>query len=139
MAGLSSRLGVQLINELRFSYSESARAGEPYLFTPSGQVQIASQLDDGPVGVRRVSFGGNTGMPTSATNNSLQFADQLSWLPGRAGHRFKFGGSYMRLQSTGDMGQNRLGTYTYNSLADLESGVPTIIQNGGQKARLAAV
>ncbi len=124
LASLSSRLGVQLINEMRFSYSESDRTSDPYLLTPSGQVQIVSLLEDGSIGVRNVSFGGNTGMPTNSTSKSFQFADELSWMPGRADHRFKFGGSYMRQQSSNDMGRNRLGTYSYNSLTDLEAGVP---------------
>ena len=124
MASLSSRLGVQFINEMRFSFSESDKSGDPYLFIPSGQVQIVSELADGSIGVRDVSFGGNTGMPTSSTSKSIQLTNELSWLPGSADHRFKFGATYMRQQSESDMGRNRLGTYRYNSLGDLESGVP---------------
>ena len=122
-ASVASRIGMRVINEMRMSYSQSDRAAEPYMLVPGGRVQVASLLSDGSVGVRNVSFGGNTTMPTNTTSKSFQVSDELSWLPGRASHRFKIGGSYMEQQSTSDMGRNRLGTYSFSSLSDLENGV----------------
>lgn len=122
MAGLASRLGTQFINEARVFVSRSTRDGTPYMDLPQGRVQVASDLDDGSVGVTNLSFGGNSRMPVSSISSSLELADEISWLPGLGAHRFKLGGSLRVERASDDLSSNQLGVFRYNSLADLETG-----------------
>jgi hypothetical protein len=123
MITLSSVLG-SFLNEGRVFYSDDGRNTSPYLSTPEGRVRIASQLSDGSIGINTLDFGGNTGMPTQGDNNQLEVTDELSWLSGGGAHRFKLGGLYNHTGFSTANQNNRFGSFTYNSLADLENNTP---------------
>ncbi|HEY8176315.1 MAG TPA: carboxypeptidase regulatory-like domain-containing protein [Gemmatimonadaceae bacterium] len=123
MLTLSSIFG-NVLNEGRAYYSGDDRNTEPYLSTPEGRVRVASELPDGAVGVSTLAFGGNTGMPTEGTTNQLEATDELSWLSEGGAHRFKLGG-LLNLSGFSTAAQtNRDGSFSYNSLADLEANRP---------------
>lgn len=125
MAALSSQLGRRVINELRLYASSNTRAAEPYWILPQGRVQVASQLDDGSVGINTLTIGGNPSLPSGATTKSLEASTELSWFPGAATHRWKIGGLFRAERTTDVNAQARWGIYTYNSLADLAAGSPS--------------
>jgi hypothetical protein len=123
MVALTSRFGTRIINELR-GYAQSSRQdGDPFALLPQGRVQVASALDDSASGVATLVFGGNTGLPSRSRTRSLEVANELSWLAGTS-HRLKLGGLFAGDRRTDQVGTNRLGTFTYNSLADLEANRP---------------
>ena len=123
MAALTSRFGTRLINELRGYVQSSRQDGDPFVLLPQGRVQVASELEDTTTGVATLVFGGNPGLPSRSRTRNLELADELSWLVG-AGHRLKVGGLFGSDRTTDEAGTNRLGTFTYNSLADLEADRP---------------
>jgi len=124
MASLSSRVSTRVVNEFRAYGSTAARDGAPYWYVPQGRVQVASALDDGSVGISTLVMGGNASMPSSSNTRSIEMSDEVSWLPGSASHRLKLGGFFRAERSTDFTSANQWGTYTFNSLADLEAGVP---------------
>lgn len=124
MASLSSRFSTRVVNEFRAYGSTSRRDGDPYWYVPQGRVQVASELDDGSIGINTLIMGGNTSMPSSADTKSLEVSDEVSWLPGSASHRLKVGGVFRTERGTDFTSANQWGTYTFNSLADLEAGAP---------------
>jgi hypothetical protein len=123
MLTLSSVLG-SFLNEGRAFFSADGRNSSPYLELPEGRVRVSSQLSDGTVGVSTLDFGGNTGMPTENINSQLELTDELSWLSGGGAHRFKFGGLYNHTSFSTANQNNRFGSFTFNSLSDLENNQP---------------
>jgi hypothetical protein len=124
MLTLTSRFGATVINEARGYLQADRTDGDPFTRVPAGRVQIASELADSTRGVSTLVFGGNAGLPTRARATNFEATDELSWLPGTGAHRFKVGGSFLTERAHTVAGANTLGTYIYNSLADLEAGRP---------------
>lgn len=122
MATLTSRFGATVLNEARAYWQTSRSDADPFTLLPQGRVQVASDLDDGSRGVATLVFGGNAGLPSRSRGHSLEASNELSWLPGSGGHRFKLGAYVLRERATQLTGSNLLGTFQYNSLADLDAG-----------------
>ncbi len=127
-AGVQARhsafFGFGILTETGLSVSGSHRYGTPYLDLPSGSVRVGSDFLDGTSGVQNVSFGGSSFLNTSATNRSIDLTNQLSWFSLDNKHRIKLT-SELRRDSYGmDQTTNQLGTFTFNSLADLQAGTP---------------
>jgi hypothetical protein len=124
MATLTSRFGSRVINEARGYWSRDRRDGVPFSALPAGRVQVASELTDNRVGVGSLTFGGSLSLPFSSRGSSFEVADEASALPGDGGHRLKLGGFFRSERSTALASNNALGTFTYQSLADLEQNRP---------------
>ncbi|MGE3617968.1 MAG: carboxypeptidase regulatory-like domain-containing protein, partial [Gemmatimonadales bacterium] len=119
----NSRFGATLINEFRayFSRSSSSTPAESQL--PGGRVQVISTLDD-VVGASNLTFGGLSGVPQQSKSHSVEASDELSLMTADAAHRIRIGGFINRTSNESDATNNRYGTFTFNSLADLEAGRP---------------
>ena len=124
MLTLTSRFGATVINEARGFLQGSRNEGDPFTQLPAGRVQVASDLPDSTRGVSTLVFGGNAGLPTRSTATGFEATDELSLLPGTGTHRLKLGGSFLTERTRSVAGGNTLGTFVYNSLADLETGRP---------------
>jgi len=124
MATLTSRFGATVLNEFRGYLQGAKNDGDPFTALPAGRVTVASDLPDGTVGVSTLVFGGNAGFPSRQRSSSFEATDEMSWLPGAGGHRIKMGVSLLTERSHNIPGNNQFGTYTYNSLADLQNGLP---------------
>ncbi len=125
MVSLSSQLSQRMLNGLRVYASADTREGDPYWLVPQGDVQVASELADNSIGVNTLTMGGSTSAPTSSKSRSIEVSDELSWFLSGASHRLKLG-AFLRAEETKDFSStNQWGTYTYNSLADLENGTAT--------------
>jgi len=125
MTTLSSQFGLRVINEFKAYASSNVRDGNPYQYSPQGQVRVTSDLVDGTNGVATLLMGGSTNMPTDSRVRALEVTDEVSLLPGDLSHRLKLGALF-RVESTNDLtGRNQFGTYSYNSLAELEAGTPS--------------
>jgi hypothetical protein len=122
MATISSHFGAAVLNEFRGYWQSSQNDGTAFTAVPQGRVQVASLLPDGTTGVTTLAFGGNTGFPSRSRGSSFEGSDELSLLPGSGAHRIKLGASFLTERSRTLVGSNLLGTYTYNSLHDLEVG-----------------
>lgn len=127
-AGVQARhtayFGFGILTETGLSLSQSHRYGTPYLDLPSASVRVNSDFPDGTAGVQNVSFGGSPFLSTSNTNRTLDLTNQLSWFSVDNKHRLKLASELRRDDYTLDQSGNRLGTFTFNSLADLQAGRP---------------
>jgi len=123
MVTLTSHFGM-FINELRGYRSVDNRNTSGYLSVPDGRVIVASVLDDGTSAVSSLQFGGNPSLPQETKASLFEMSDEISRLTTTGGHRFKLGGLLNQQRSSVGFVPNRFGTFSFNSLADFEAGVP---------------
>ncbi len=118
----STYFGIGILSETTVGLSGSDAASTPYLLMPSGSVRVNSTFADGTNGVKSLQFGGNAALATSMTNQNVAFTNLMSWFSENNKHRLKLS-TELRRESYGlDQSGNRLGTYYFNSLADLQAG-----------------
>jgi hypothetical protein len=127
-----------LINEVRFGFNRVSLGAFPEI--TAGNVNRAVGLPEPSnprdLGLSFLTITGYSPLghefnnPQQGTTNTFQFIDHVTWI--RARHHLKFGGdvrilqqdAYRDVQSRGFL-QFR-GAYTYNPLADLLLGLPTV-------------
>ena len=116
--------GFGILTETGLSVSASHRYGTPYLDLPSGTVRVNSDFADGTAGLQDVTFGGSPFLATSNRSRSVDLRNQLSWFSLDNKHRLKLASEIRRDGYSLDQTSNRLGTFTFNSLSDLQAGTP---------------
>jgi hypothetical protein len=108
MTGIQARhtgyLKSVLFSETTVGLSGSRSETEPYLDLPAGRVRVVSDFADGTSSVQTLGFGGGSSLGTTQAQGSAAVMNQLSWF------------------STNN--KHRLGTFSFNSLADLSAGRP---------------
>ncbi|AHG92492.1 hypothetical protein J421_4957 (plasmid) [Gemmatirosa kalamazoonensis] len=114
-----------ILSETSFGVSGSRSSANPYLDLPSGSVLVNSSFVDGTNGVRFLSFGGSPSMSTSQTSNNVGLTNQLSWFSSNNKHRLKLATELRRDGYAQDQSQNLLGSFSFNSLADIEANRPS--------------
>ncbi len=119
----SGFFGFGVLSESAIGYSAAHRYLTPYLDLSSGNVIVNSAFPDGTSGVQSIAFGG-TSASTSTTNNSIDLTNQLSWFSANNKHRVKLTSEIRRDGYSIDQANNGLGTFTFNSLADLAANQP---------------
>lgn len=121
-----SRLGTSWTNSLTASFNESWNRAAPYLALPEGRVRVTSDFDDATRGTQALVFGGNRNMPSDAYRKGLQLSNDLSFLlpVGKQLHRLKVGGMLQKSRNVSRSLDNLLGTFTFNSIEDLENNAP---------------
>ncbi|MDX2193574.1 MAG: carboxypeptidase-like regulatory domain-containing protein, partial [Gemmatimonadales bacterium] len=122
---VASRMGA-FVNEFRAYLSGSNNAGDPYLQLPQARVLTASTLGGGATGAGALTFGGNPGLGLRGRATQFEGNQELSWLSPEGSHRVKLGVFYNGSDNAQDVAANLLGSYTYNSLADLEANRPAL-------------
>jgi hypothetical protein len=127
-AGIQARhnsyFGFGILEETTLGVSGSQSSGRPYLYLPSGRVIVNSVFDDGSSGLQNLAFGGNQGLNTSQSTNSIGLLNQLSWFSANNKHRLKLTSELRRDAYTSNQTTNLLGTYSYLSLGDLAANEP---------------
>lgn len=113
-----------LLSETTVGFSRSRTTSTPYLDLPSGIVRVNSTFDDGASGVQTLTFGGSQSLNSTQTTSSASFLNQLSWFSTNNKHRVKLTSELRRDGSEQEQATDILGTYVFNSLADLEAGRP---------------
>jgi Carboxypeptidase regulatory-like domain len=128
-AGLQGRhtnyFGFGILSETSLGLSGNSNYGTPYLDEPSGSVRVNSSFADEIPSVQTVSFGGNPILNTSVNQVSAQLMNALSWFSENNKHRIKFTSEVRRDSYGQDLTTNRFGSFSYNSLADLDAGIPS--------------
>jgi hypothetical protein len=120
----SSFFGVGILTESSVGLAASRNAGDPYLRLPAGRVRATSTFDDGTSAVQMLSFGGNQGLSTRVSTVNAQAQNQLSWFSANNKHRLKLTSELRHESSDQLLSLNTLGTFTYNSIADLQANRP---------------
>jgi len=117
--------GFGILSETSVGLNRSRNYANPYLQMPSGAVRITSLFPDGSTGLKTIAFGGSSSMNTNQTNTGSEFSNQLSWFSGNNKHRIKFTSELRRDALNQNQQTNLLGSFTFNSLAELEAQQPS--------------
>lgn len=121
----STYFGIGILSETMAGISNTSAASEPYLAMPSGTVRINSTFADGTSGVKSVGFGGSANLDNSTSARQYGFTNLLSWFSENNKHRVKVSTELRRETYEIDQRNNLLGSFFFNSLADLEAGRPS--------------
>ena len=116
--------GVGILSETSLGFSASRSEANPYLDMPTGTVRVNSSLDDGTNSVQSLVFGGNQNLNSVQTTNTTNLLNTLSWFSTNNKHRLKMTTELRRDGAGQELASNRLGTFSFNSLADLQDGRP---------------
>ncbi len=121
----SNYFGFGILSRSSFGVSLQEARSQPRLLFPSGTVRVNSQLDDGSASVRNLSFGGGP-FPLHQSARIVALSNQLLWYSIDSKHTIKLTSNLSWEQQVTDAGSNLLGTFQFNSLADLEAGRPAL-------------
>ena len=124
MATLTSNFH-RFINEGRIYQSSDRQNTEAYLVAPIGRVTVASLLETGEQSLTNLQFGGNPSLPQETHSRLFEATDELSWVSTGGAHRVKLGALLNADRATIGQVSNRYGTFSYNSLADLDANRPS--------------
>ena len=114
-----------LLSETNIGVSGNQQYGSPYSNLPNANVLVNSSFADGTSSVTQASFGGNPFLGTSGRNLGVNAGNQLSWFSKNNKHRIKFTSEVRQDAYQRDQTTNALGTFYFNSLADLAANRPT--------------
>ena len=93
---------------------------------PSGMVFLESDLSDGTTGFSNVSFGGNGGLAAELTQSTWETAANIKlYPPGKATHRVAIAADSRLDRWRRANASNALGTFTFNSIEEVEQNSPT--------------
>jgi hypothetical protein len=113
-----------ILSESTVGLNGNRNYGSPYAALPSASVLVNSTFADGTTGVRNVSFGGNPFLSTNNTNLGLNATNALSWFSKNNKHRVKFTSELRQDAYRQDQTSNLLGSFYFNSLADVQANRP---------------
>jgi hypothetical protein len=113
-----------IFSNTAFGVTASKTNTEPYLRIPTGTVRVSSDLGAGNSAVRNLSFGGNSAI-NEGTNTAFEVQNQMSWYAGNNKHTVKLTSRLRDEMYSADRSFNTLGSFQFNSLADLEAGRPS--------------
>lgn len=113
-----------ILSETSAGINVSHNSGDPYLSLPAGRVRVNSIFDDGGSGVQTLTFGGNQSLGTSSRSAGANLQNTLSWFDSGNKHRIKLTVQGQYSGESQDQSTNLLGSFLFNSLADLEAGLP---------------
>ena len=114
----------RFLSETQVGVNTSKDYGSPYLELPSGRVRVSSFLADGASSVQNLGFGGSQSLSSTSTSTNSSIQNTLSFFDNANKHRLKLGTELDFRQNSQNQAANLLGTFTFNSLADLEAGLP---------------
>ena len=120
----SSYFWFGILSETVLGATSSNTEAQPYLAMPSGTVRINSTFSDGSNGVKTLAFGGSPNLSTGLSSSALQFSNLLSWFSEDNKHRIKLSTELRQDSYTLDQSTNQLGSFSFNSLGDLQAGLP---------------
>jgi hypothetical protein len=120
----SAYLRNTILSETTIGANQSRSYGTPYLTLPNGSVLVNSEFAGGTSGVRSIGFGGNPFLGTSSVTSNADVGNQLSWFSTNNKHRLKFTTELRRESYSQDQTTNQNGSFSFNSIADLQAGRP---------------
>ncbi len=118
----SNYFGFGVLSQTTFGLAVSQQSQTPFLDYPTGTVRVASNLPDGSTSIKSLSFGGGA-PPADVASQTVQLQNQLQWFSANNKHTIKITSSVSREHTASDVSAS-LGSFSFNSLADLEAGAP---------------
>ncbi len=132
----SNYYGFGVLGETSIGVSRFRVDGRSFADLPAAVVQVNSAFPDGTTGVQTVGFGGTSDYGTSLSTTTTQLMNQLSWFTDDNAHRLELATDLRHDRATQDFAMNRLGTFAFNSLADLRANQPAMfIRTIGSRPR----
>ncbi|MBL0940000.1 MAG: hypothetical protein IBJ03_13990 [Gemmatimonadaceae bacterium] len=121
----SNYFGFGILARSSLGISAQQMRSRPLLTFPSGIVRVNSQLADGSSSIRDLSFGGGP-FPLTQSALTVALSQQLTWYSRDSKHTIKITSNLSHEQNATNAASNLLGTFQFNSLADLEAGRPAL-------------
>ncbi|HZI40870.1 MAG TPA: carboxypeptidase regulatory-like domain-containing protein [Gemmatimonadaceae bacterium] len=121
---LSAYLHKNILNDFRIGWHINDTRSDPYLTLPDARVLVVSQFPDSSAGITSLQFGGNPVLPRDARNSGAEVFNQVSWLSEDGRHRTRITANVRDDAFSQDQYANRLGSYFYNSIADVSANQP---------------
>lgn len=90
---------------------------------PAGELWLRSDLDDGSQGISTLSFGGDAQSWPAEDRSAMELSDRIAIPLGR-GHQLQVGALHLRERVETSATNDRFGTFTFATLADLQTGHP---------------
>jgi hypothetical protein len=115
----------KIATETWITASLSKNQMDPYLAYPTGNVQVASELEDGSRSIKNLSFGGGQNQGSETRTSLLGFMNQMRWVAGNNRHALKFATEFRYDNTLTDSRSNAFGSFFFQSLADLEANRPS--------------
>jgi hypothetical protein len=112
-----------VLSKTTFGFAASGNSLSPTGVLPEGIVRVSSMLPNGTSSVKSLQFGGLSSASRTSTR-ALQLTNQLTWYTEYNKHAFKLSASVMRDDFRSELSPSGFGTFTYNSLSDLETAHP---------------
>ena len=119
----SNYFGFGILSKTTIGLAAGVNEVSPYASVPDANVLVNSTLPDGSASVKRLQFGGGSTRSSQLTR-TLQLNNQLSWYSEDNVHTFKLTLGAMHDAFRNEDSPGLLGTFAYNSLAELEAGRP---------------
>lgn len=113
-----------VLNVTRIGAHTDIIDGTPYTRIPDARVLVTSQLADGSTALSSLIFGGNADLPRYAQNSGAELFNQTSWVSTSNAHRWRLTLDAHVDQLNQTQGTNALGTFTYNSIAEVAAAHP---------------
>jgi hypothetical protein len=129
------------LNDLRVGAHVNSVTGSPYLDLPDVRVLVSSQFSDGSDGTTTLLFGGNAALPRASRTSGAELYDTFSWSSIDRGHRVRVTFDARDDAFSQEQYPNRRGTFTFNSIADVEANRPASFSRVfvGQRAAASAL
>jgi hypothetical protein len=113
------------LNDTKTGVSVRRVRTSPYVELPDGRVLVSSALADSRGGVASLGFAGNSALDAERTTATWETTNETYFYwKGRASHRGKLYADSRLAEYSIDNAANELGTYSYNSLTDLQANRP---------------
>jgi Carboxypeptidase regulatory-like domain len=117
--------GPGYLADVRSGLTATKNTSDPYLSLPDGRALVASTFPDASGGVSTLQFGGNSAMSSTVQSLRWESTAQVQLYPAaRSAHRLKLSADARFDSYSQELRGNELGTFSYNSLADLATNRP---------------
>lgn len=113
-----------VLSEASAGLGSSRNESTPFLDLPGGRVRVQSGFADGTSGTQVLAFGGGSAIGSEQRTTTASAQHHLSWVSLDNEHRLRFTSEVRHERWEQEQASNVAGTFTYNSLADLEAGRP---------------
>ena len=140
-ATYSSFLFGSYLNDLRVGARVNSTTSDPYLDLPDVRVLVSSRFSDSTGGNTTLQFGGNPALPRSVRTSGAELYDVASWFSVDRAHRVRVTLDLRQDAFSQEQYPNRRGTYTFNSIADVDANAPSSFSRVfvGQRAAASAL
>ena len=122
--GNAARYHGPVLNESNVSFVATSNRSTPYLAIPDARVLVGSSFADGTAASTTVRVGGNSAGESTTRGTSIQGRNETSWFTWDNRHQIKVTLDGRLDRDNNTQSPNSLGTFSYNSLADLAAGTP---------------